>query len=76
MNDLPEAVKKYFWGDDPNDLSWQNNQQYITETILEKGDRDAVRWLFSRIEKTKLKELIPNLHLSAISANFWRIYLS
>ena len=73
---LPKSVLKYFWGDNLQDLSWLKHQDYIVQTILEKGDKEAVSWLFSKKNKRELKNKLPQLKLSPKSENFWSIYLS
>jgi hypothetical protein len=73
---LPSYVQKYFWGDDPEILKWPQHQEYITETILEKGDQKAVQWLFKKTDKKSVLKNLDHYNLSDMSANFWRLYLS
>jgi len=73
---IPATVKKYFWGDSLHELSWSKHKKYIIQTLLEKGDRSALRWLSSRISRKKLKNQLPALRLQKKSSNFWRIYFS
>lgn len=76
QNSLPKNLYKYFWGDDLSELSWQKHQKYITQTLLEKGDREAANWLLTSVDKSKLLAQLPKLKLSPKSRNFWNIYLS
>lgn len=76
MPGMPTFVTKYFWGDDLSQLSWEKNSKYMTETILNRGNTEAVSWLLDRIEKKKLVSELQNYKLNPKSANFWRIYLS
>ncbi len=73
---LPDFVKKYFWGDNIDQLNWQDHRNYIIQTILDYGDEKASRWLLSIENKKTLFTLLPQLSLSPKSKNFWRIYLS
>ena len=73
---LPEEITRYFWGDNLSDLNWENHQNYITQTLLERGSLTSLRWLFQHTSKNTLKQLLPTLKLSAKSANFWSIYLA
>lgn len=73
---LPDHVKTYFWGDDPTDLDLENNQQYITQVILEKGDTKAIKWLFSTLGKGTIKDLLSEVKLSKKATTFWNIYFS
>jgi len=74
--DLPATLKKYFWGDDLKDLKWPNHKKYIVQTLLEKGNISAVRWLFSHVDRNQVAFMLPQLRLSKKSLNFWKIYLS
>lgn len=73
---LPPYVRRYFWGDNLSQLDLVKNQKYIVEVLLEKGSRDALKWLLTNIDKKELKRILPTLKLSSKSANFWQIYLS
>ena len=72
---FPSYVAQYFWGDDLTHLDLSKNKKYITQTLLEMGDRDALKWLFSTVDKETIKSLLPTLKLSKKSAHFWNIYL-
>jgi len=76
QNTLPKKLHKYFWGDNLSELSWQKHSKYITQTLLEKGDRQAAAWLLNTINKSELLAQLPDFKLSAKSKNFWNIYLS
>lgn len=73
---IPSNLTEYFWGDNLNELDVNNNQKYIVQTLLDRGNTDALRWLFSTIDKQTIKGLLPTLKLSKKSAHFWHIYLS
>lgn len=72
---IPEFVLKYFWGDSLSELNLDKNKKYIIETLLEKGDKDALHWLLSHVDKQTILEFLPSLKLSKRSSNFWNIYL-
>ncbi len=73
---LPEHIKKYFWGDDTSELDLKKNEQYILQTLLERGDQAAVAWVLSKVDKKTIKSFLPRLRLSKKSAGFWNIYFS
>ncbi|MBW7944537.1 hypothetical protein H3C70_04000 [Patescibacteria group bacterium] len=73
---LPRSVARYFWGDNLHEISLEKHAKYITQTLLEKGDTDAVRWLFSVVPPQTVKAMLPELRLSKKSAHFWKVYLS
>lgn len=76
MTTLPDYVTKYFWGDDLSELSWEKHQRYVTETILNRGDAEAVKWLFQKVDKASLASSLNSYKLNPKSANFWKVYLS
>lgn len=73
---IPNQAKKYFWGDDLDQLNWEEHQIYITQTLLDRGDVDSVSWLFKQISKKDVLKLLPKLKMSPKSSNFWKVYLS
>jgi len=73
---IPTSVKKYFWGDDLTDLSWDKHKKYIIQTLLDKGDKSSLQWLFGQVTRSDVKNLLPFLKLQKKSGNFWNIYLS
>lgn len=73
---IPSQVKKYFWGDNLEELNWDDNRKYIIKTLLDKGDSKSVSWLLKRINSKELLKIIPSLNLSSKSDNFWKTYLS
>ena len=73
---LPSFLHKYFWGDTISELDVNKNKKYIVQTLLEKGNIDALHWLLSTIDKKTIKDLLSTMRLSKKSTNFWNIYLS
>lgn len=73
---FPDFISRYFWGDNVSDLSLEKNENYILQTILDKGDQRAVSWLLAKFEKGKIKDKLSQLKLSPQSAKFWNLYLS
>ena len=73
---LPKSILHYFWGDDHKKLSWPDNQDYIAQTILDKGDLQASSWLLKKTDKQYLRSLLNSRQLHPKSRNFWQIYLS
>lgn len=69
-------LQKYFWGDNLQELDWKKNKDYISKTILERGDRKSVSWLFRKTDKKYLKQIIKDDRFDKKSKNFWSLYLS
>jgi len=73
---FPDQIKKYFWGDNLDQLNWSEHKKYIVQTLLDNGNTDALQWLFQQISRAEVKTLLASLKLQPKSSNFWRIYLS
>jgi len=70
---LPKFITKYFWGDDLTELSMAKHKRYIANTILEKGNTKAVKWLTGKVPKKELKKNLSK-KMSPKSRNFWQLY--
>ena len=73
---MPKTILNYFWGDDLEELSWEKHKDYITKTILEKGDLEATRWVLKKTNRAYLTRLVREETIDPKSKNFWSIYLS
>ena len=73
---FPPQAKKYFWGDDLNQLNWVDHKNYIIQTLLDKGDAESIHWLLQQTNRQELSQLLPSLRLSPKSKNFWHLYFS
>ena len=73
---LPDTVTKYFWGDNLDDLRWPEHKAYVSGVLLDRGDRESLHWLFSRVAKEEIRSMLPSLRMRDKSRNFWNIYLS
>ncbi|MGH7204267.1 MAG: DUF6922 domain-containing protein [Candidatus Levyibacteriota bacterium] len=73
---LPPYITQYFWGDDLSQLDLEKNKKYIIQTLLEKGDNEALHWLFSNIDRQTILNFMPELKLSKKSQHFWNIYFA
>ena len=73
---IPSSLQHYFWGDDLIKLNLKDHETYIVQTLLENGDTNALKWLFSVVNKQKIHHVLSSLRLSKKSSNFWQIYLS
>jgi hypothetical protein len=73
---FPTQLHSYFWGDNLAELDWYKHKKYIIQTLLDKGNSDALKWLFKNTSREELKNLLPQLKLQPKSSNFWEIYLS
>ncbi|MBI3384688.1 hypothetical protein HY030_00665 [Candidatus Gottesmanbacteria bacterium] len=76
MKRLSNSILKYFWGDNLRQLNWKKNKAYIAKTILEKGDKNALKWLFDNVNRTYLKKILRSPRMEPKSKNFWHTYFS
>ena len=73
---IPSFVLKYFWGDNLEELDLRKNSTYIIQTLLEKGDQQAIKWFFSILDLETIRKTLPFIKLSQKSENFWNVYLA
>jgi len=74
--ELPEKLKRYFWDVDLKELSFEENSRFIAERILNLGNPEDVKWLFSRIDIQYIRTLIKNSrNLNNKTRNFWQTML-
>ncbi|MCH7951326.1 hypothetical protein IH980_01125 [Patescibacteria group bacterium] len=76
LTQLPPEITKYFWGDDLNELNWEEHRDYISKKIMEQGDGKAVKWLLNKVDKKTLQSFLSDVKMSKKSANFWSLYFS
>lgn len=70
---IPKFIAKYFWGDDLGELRMAKHKKYIANTILEKGNAKAVKWLIGKVSRKELKKNLSK-KMSPKSRNFWQLY--
>ena len=74
--ELPEMLKKYFWDCSFEDLRLTQYPIFISERVLNLGDMDSLRWLFSKIDKKFLIDLVnKSRNLNKKTKNYWKLML-
>ena len=69
-------IQPFFWDADLSKIDIEENKQYIIERILELGDQEAVRWIFSIFSLKEIKKTLEgSRRISQKSKNFWFIFL-
>jgi succinate dehydrogenase flavin-adding protein (antitoxin of CptAB toxin-antitoxin module) len=69
-------LQPFFWDTDLSKIDMEENKQYIIERILELGDQEAVRWIFSHFSLKEIKKTLEeSKRISQKSKNFWFIFL-
>jgi len=71
---LPHEFRKYFWDVEFDELTIEKHSRFIAERLLNYGDLDSIRWLFSRTDRDFIGEIVENSrNLNAKSRNFWKL---
>ena len=74
--ELPEMLRKYFWDCSFEDLRLAQYPIFISERILNLGDMDSLRWLFSKIDKEFLIDLVnKSRNLNKKTKHYWELML-
>ena len=75
-NRLPDALRKYFWDCNFDDLSMERYPVFIVERVLNFGDMVSVKWLLANTERGFLKKLVENSrNINKKTRNYWTIML-
>ncbi len=76
-NKLPENFKKYFWDCNFDDLNLDQYAFFITERILNFGDMTSLQWLFNRIDKNLVINVLnKSRNINKKTRNYWSTILS
>ena len=74
--ELPGMLRKYFWDCNFEDLTMRQYPIFISERILNLGDKDSVGWLFSKVDKEFLIDLVnKSRNLNKKTKNYWNLIL-
>lgn len=72
MKKLPAFLEPYFWDVDFNEINAEQSAPYVVHRILDKGNDQAIRWMFKTYDKNLIKEVITKRRgFSPKTANFW-----
>ncbi|HIE53138.1 MAG TPA: hypothetical protein EYP85_15410 [Armatimonadetes bacterium] len=76
MSSIPESLHRYFWDVKAETLDADRYAQFVMERLLEYGDEEALRWLYKRFGRQRIREVVcHSRRLSRRTANFWRLLL-
>ncbi len=66
-----------FWDVDPKTIDPEKNAVYVIERILDFGDDEEVRWMFSRYSKKRIAETMdrPRSQVLNKSRALWSLLL-
>ena len=73
---LPKELQRYFWDVSFDDLTTEKYPRFIAERLLNYGDLNAIKWLFSWSDRKFIKTLVDDSrNLNPKSRNYWKIML-
>lgn len=73
---LPDRLRPFFWDVEFEKLHTTESADFIISRLMEHGDEAAVRFLLSRYDVEKLREVLARSRsCSRRSRQFWRILL-
>jgi hypothetical protein len=58
MNSVPKKFKSIFWDTNLDSLDAEKHKRYIIERILEFGDEEAYRWMFTNYSSEEIIEVV------------------
>ena len=71
---LPREFRKYFWDVAFDELTIEKHSRFIAERLLNYGDLNSIRWLFSWADQDFIRALVnTSRNLNAKSRNFWEL---
>ncbi|OGF59996.1 MAG: hypothetical protein A2Y62_18395 [Candidatus Fischerbacteria bacterium RBG_13_37_8] len=71
------TFRSLFWDTDYKKLDIKKHKVYIIERILEAGDFESIKWLFTAYSKSDIKKVITSSRvISPKTKNFWGIIWS
>jgi hypothetical protein len=74
---LPENFKRYFWDVAFEELSWEKNQRFIVERLLNYGSVKEIKWLIASAGKKYIKSVVKNSrNLNVKTKNYWNVMLT
>ena len=76
VNNIPKEFTKYFWEYDINKINPSKNCDLIIERILNYGNIDSIKWLFSIYEVEVIKKTLrTSRRLLPKTQNYWKLIL-
>ena len=73
---VESKLKRFFWDVDFEKLDTTKDRKFVIERLLEMGDEDATKWLFSVYSKDGIAEVLKSsTKISSKSANYWGLIL-
>ncbi|KKU43220.1 MAG: hypothetical protein UX60_C0032G0010 [Berkelbacteria bacterium GW2011_GWA2_46_7] len=71
-----EFRQTLFWDVDPNKIDTEKNAQYVIERVLDFGNDEEVRWMYSYYDKSLIKGVVARSRsLRPETKNLWTLLL-
>lgn len=71
---LPRSFRRFFWDVPLSGLSAETHRDFILGRLLERGDRQAARWVFQIYPRSSLREYLRGRGREVLSARSWRFW--
>lgn len=71
---LPRSFRRFFWDVPLSGLSAETHRDFILGRLLERGDRQAARWVFRTYPRASLEEFLRGRGREVLSRRSWRFW--
>lgn len=71
---LPRSLRRFFWDVPLSGLSAEAHRDFILERLLERGGRQAMRWVFQTYSRASLEEFLRGRGRDVLSRRSWRFW--
>ncbi len=71
---LPRTLRRFFWDAPLSGLSAQTHRDFILGRLLERGDREAARWVLHTYPRASLQEFLRGRGREVLSRRAWRFW--
>lgn len=74
---VPKEFSRYFWDVVLDDLTIEKHPRFIAERLLNYGDLNSIKWLFTWTDRKFILTLVDeSRNLNPKSRNYWKIMLT
>lgn len=74
-SNIPQNLRVLFWDVDFSTLNIVSHKRYIIERLLEKGDFDSLKWLFSNYSEQEIRDvIISSNNISKKTFSLWNLF--
>ena len=75
--EMPANFRRYFWDCNFENIDMNQHLIFITERILNLGNREAVQWLKNNVDENIFKRVVlKSKKLNQKTKNYWKLILN